>query len=313
MAGSESRILSCRHFLGSGNGRILPHVHGCSAGTEGVTLDAIMVGTWMLCGNGQTLSGRYHGWHMDASWERTESVGTLSWLAHGCFVGKDGVCLDAIMVGTWMLRGNGRTLSGRYHGCHGVVGTAGVCLDVIMVTTWMLCGNGRSLCGRCPWLEHGCSAGRDGVSLGITMVGTWMLCGNGRSWSGRYHGWHMDGVTLDGIMVGTWMLCGNGRTLSGRVSWLAHGCFVGTDGLCLDVIMVGRWMLCGNGRSLSGRYHGWHMDALWERTDFVWTLSWLAHGCFVGTAGTDGLERGCAGQRCPWSEWGVSSGSRAKP
>ena len=25
------------------------------------------------------------------------------------------------------------------------------------------------------------------------------------------------------------------------------------------------------------------MDALWERTDFVWTLTWLGHGCFVGT------------------------------
>ena len=41
--------------------------------------------------------------------------------------------------------------------------------------------------------------------------------------------------------------------------------------------MVGTWMLCGNGWSLSGRYHGWHMGALWERTEFVWTLSWLAH------------------------------------
>ena len=48
------------------------------------------------------------------------------------------------------------------------------------------------------------------------------------------------------------------------LSWLAHGCSVGTDGICLDVIMVGAWMLCGNGRSLSGRYHGWHMDALWH-------------------------------------------------
>ena len=28
---------------------------------------------------------------------------------------------------------------------------------------------------------------------------------------------------------------------------------------------------------------GWDMDALWERTDFVWTLTWLGHGCFVGT------------------------------
>ena len=28
---------------------------------------------------------------------------------------------------------------------------------------------------------------------------------------------------------------------------------------------------------------GWDMDTLWERTDFVWTLTWLGHGCFVGT------------------------------
>ena len=64
-----------------------------------VCLDVIMVGTWMLSGNGRSLSGRYHGWHMDALWERTEFVWTLSWLAHGCSVGTDGVCLDVIMVG----------------------------------------------------------------------------------------------------------------------------------------------------------------------------------------------------------------------
>ena len=229
---------------------------------------------WLLCGNGRSNSGCYHGWHMDALWERTDFVWTLSWLAHGCFVGTDGVCRDVIVVGTWMLCGNGRSFSGHYHGwhmdalrerpelvwtlswlAHGCfAGTDGVCLDVIMVTTWMLCGNGRSLRGRSPWLEHGCSAGTDGVSLGITMVGTWMLCGNGRSWSGRYHGWHMDVLRERTELLWT-------------VSWLAHGCFVGTDGHCLDV------------------YHGWHMDALWERTDFVWTLSWLADGCFVGTDG----------------------------
>ena len=44
---------------------------------------------------------------------------------------------------------------------------------------------------------------------------------------------------------------------------------VGTDGVGLDVIKVGTWMLCGGGRSLSGRYHGWHLGALWERTEFV--------------------------------------------
>ena len=82
--------------------------------TDGVRLDVIMVGTWMLCWNGRNLSGRYHGWHMDALWQRMEFVWTLSWLAHGCSVGTDGICLDVIMVGTWMLFGNGRNLSGRY-------------------------------------------------------------------------------------------------------------------------------------------------------------------------------------------------------
>ena len=75
-----------------------------------------MVRTWMLCGSAASLSGRYHGWHMDALWERTEFVWTLSWLAHGCSVGTDGVCLDVIMVGTWMLCGSAASLSGRYHG-----------------------------------------------------------------------------------------------------------------------------------------------------------------------------------------------------
>ena len=296
-----------------GNGRTLSGTlswlaHGCSVGTDGVGLDVIMVGTWMLCGNGRSLSGRYHGWHMDALWERTEFVWTLSWLAHGCSVTEF----------VW-------TLSWSAHGCS--VGTDGVCLDVIMVGTWMLCGIGRSFVWTLSWLAHGCSVGTDGVGLDVIMVGTGMLCGNGRSLSGRYHGC-------------TWMLCGNGRSLSGRyhgrhmdalwertesvwtLSWLAHGCSVGTDGLCLEryhgwhmdalwertefvwtlswlahgcsvgtdgiwlnVIMVGTWMLCGNGRSLSGRYHGWHMDALWERTEFAWTLSWLAHGCSMGTDG----------------------------
>ena len=76
-------------------------------------LDVIMVGTWMLCGNGWSLicgNGRYHGWHMDALREWMESD-----------------------------------------------------LDVIMVGTWMLCGNGWSLIWTLSWLAHGCSAGMDGV------------------------------------------------------------------------------------------------------------------------------------------------------
>ena len=100
----------------------------------------------------------------------------------------------------------------------------------------------------------------------------------------RYHGWPMDALRERMEFVGT-------------LSWLAHGCSVGTDGVCGNVIMVGPWMLCGDGWSMwnvvmvgpwmlcvSGwslweRYHGWPMDALCERMEFVGTLSWLAHGC----------------------------------
>ena len=66
----------------------------------------------MLCGTRRSLSGRYHGWHMDALWDPTEFAGTL------CSVGPDGVCGNVIMVGTWMLCGNGRSLSERHHGWH---------------------------------------------------------------------------------------------------------------------------------------------------------------------------------------------------
>ena len=76
------------------------------------------------------------------------------------------------------------------------------------------------------------------------------------------------------------------------LSWLAHGCSVGTDGVCGNVIMVGPWMLCGNGWSLWERYHGWPMDALWERMEFVGTLSWLSHGCSVGMDGVCGKRYG---------------------
>ena len=143
--------------------------HGRHVATDGVRLDVIMVGTWMLCWNGRNLSGRYHGWHMGALWERTEFVWTLSWLAHGCSVGTDGVRLDVIMVGTWVLCGNGRNLSGRYHGWH--MGALWERTEFV----WTL-----------SWLAHGCSVGTDGICLDVIMVGTWMLCGNGRNLSGRY-------------------------------------------------------------------------------------------------------------------------------
>ena len=93
---------------------------------------------------------------MDALWERTEFVGTLSWLAHGCSVGTDGVFLDVIRVATWM--------------------------------RW---GKRKEFVGTLTWLAHGCSVLTDRVCLDVIMVGTWMRCGNGRSLSGRYHGRHM--------------------------------------------------------------------------------------------------------------------------
>ena len=72
-------------------------------------LDVIMLGTWMLCGNGWSLiwtlsclahgcsagmdgvgSGRYHGWHMDALREWMESDLDVIMLGT-CSAGMDGV------------------------------------------------------------------------------------------------------------------------------------------------------------------------------------------------------------------------------
>ena len=107
-----------------------------------------MVGTWMLCGNGYGLAGRYHGWDMDAlqermgsGWmldmdalrERIGSGGTLSWLRHGCSARTDGVWVDVVMVETCDMDAlrkrmrSGWTLSWLGHGfCAGFFGiTAG--------------------------------------------------------------------------------------------------------------------------------------------------------------------------------------------
>ncbi|CAE7941781.1 unnamed protein product [Symbiodinium sp. KB8] len=136
----------------------------------------------------------------------------------------------------------------------------------------------------------------------MEFVGTlsWMLCGNGWSLWERYNGWAMDALWERMEFVGTltWLVgtdgvCGNvGWAMDalwkrmefvGTLSWLGHGCSVGRDGACGNVIMFGPGMLCENGWSLWERYHGWHMDALWERMEFVGTLSWL-----VGTDGVCG-------------------------
>eukprot|EP00439_Symbiodinium_sp_Y106_P071059 s173_g12.t1 len=89
----------------------------------GSDLDVIMVGTWMLCGNGWSL------------------IWTLSWLAHGCS------------------RRYLPQTTGRYHGWHmdALRQWMESDLDVIMVGTWMLCGNGWSLIWTLSWLAHGCS------------------------------------------------------------------------------------------------------------------------------------------------------------
>ena len=130
--------------------------HGCSGRTDGVWVDDIMVGTWMLWQSGWGLGGRYHGWDMDALAERMRSGWTISWLGHGCSGRTDGVWVDDIMVGTWMLRQNGWGLGGRYHGWdmdalaermrgryHG--------WDMDALAERM--GSGWTM----PWLGHGCS------------------------------------------------------------------------------------------------------------------------------------------------------------
>ena len=119
-------------------------MEGCSVGMDRVCGNVIMVATWMLCGNGWSLWERYHGCHMDALREWIEFVGTLSGLPHGCSVGMDEVSsgryhgwdMDALREWIEFVG----TLSGLPHGCS--VGMDRVCGNVIMVGTWMLCGNG---------------------------------------------------------------------------------------------------------------------------------------------------------------------------
>ena len=137
---------------------------GCSGRTDGVWVDDIMVGTWMLWQNGWDLGGRYHGgtwmlwqngcglggryhgWDLDALAERMGSGWTISWLGPGCSGRTDGVWVDDIMVGTWMLWQNGWGLGGNHDIVHDI------------------------------------------------MVGTWMLWQNGCGLGGRYHGWDLDAL-----------------------------------------------------------------------------------------------------------------------
>ncbi|CAE7334436.1 unnamed protein product, partial [Symbiodinium sp. CCMP2592] len=61
-----------------------------------------------------------------------------------------------------------------------------------------------------------------------------------------------------------WMLCGNGWSLSGRYHGWPIGCYAGTDGVSVDVIMVGP------------------LDAMRERMESGWTISWLANRMLCG-------------------------------
>ena len=124
-----------------------------------VWVDVIMVGTWMLCQNEWGLGRGSHGWDMDALAERMGSGWMLSWLGHGCSGRTDGVWVDVIIVGTWMLSGR----------------TDGVWADVIMVGTWMLWQNQKGPGGHC----HGCDMDALPERRGL---------------GGRYHGWDMDAL-----------------------------------------------------------------------------------------------------------------------
>ena len=75
-----------------------------------------MVGGFMLCGNGWGLSGRYHGWHVDALRSWMESAWTLSWSGHGFLNVWDRMefewtlSLLGLLGHRWMLRADGAGL-----------------------------------------------------------------------------------------------------------------------------------------------------------------------------------------------------------
>ena len=120
-------------------------------------MDVITVSAWMLCLNGWSWGGRYHGSGMDAVRERMESV--PAWML--CM--KDGVGLDFISVPAWMLCASGWGRSGRYHGpgmdaLRERMGSGWTIVRLwsragsyYTVPPWMLCGNGWGLaaCARC--------------------------------------------------------------------------------------------------------------------------------------------------------------------
>ena len=79
--------------------------------------DVIMVGTWTLGGNGWNLCGCHDGWDMDALWERMESCGLHhGWDMDALWKRMESAWTYVIMVGTWMLGGNGWSLCGLHHG-----------------------------------------------------------------------------------------------------------------------------------------------------------------------------------------------------
>ena len=88
----------------------------------------------------------------------------LSWLVHRCSAGRDAVCVDVIMVCTWML-----------------------CTWERMESEWTLSWSERMVSlWLLSWLGHGCAVG------------------NGWSLSERYDGWDMnEGSVRRGLHYGS--------------------------------------------------------------------------------------------------------------
>ena len=179
------------HCQGDASGVAAGRLWAAQAEHAWVSVDFLMLGTWMLCANGWSLRGRYHGWD---TWMLCANGWSLRgrYHSHGCSAQTDGVCEDAVMLGTWMLCANGWSLRGQYHG-------------------WdKLRANGWSLQGRCHAWDM--DALRKRMESARTLSWPRMLCANGWSLRGRCHGWDMDaldGVCEDAVMLGTWMLCAN--------------------------------------------------------------------------------------------------------
>ena len=109
--------------------------------------------TWMLRKNGRSLSEHSHGaTRMLYKSERSRCDVTM--LSHGCLAKTEGAFLDIIMD----------ALQKRLF-----------FVDVVMVATWMLCKNGRSLSRRCHSCHMDALQKRTESVLDVNMVATWLL------------------------------------------------------------------------------------------------------------------------------------------